>query len=528
MSDTLPGTVPLVADDKIILEPQPSQDPEDPLNWPLSEKLTTFGILCVGAILSAVLNPILATNSLHLLFEFKKPLNDIAMLTGYQLVGVACAGPFFNASCRLFGRRHTYIAGMMLMLAGSWWAAATDSYNALLGARIVQGLGVMPYEALLSLTVADLFFVHQRGLYYAVYAIAYIAGAFLGPIIVTQIIVRHNQQWAFGVLGGFCAVELVLVWLFVKETAYIRKNDATSAQIQARHSDSEEKSATTVDTTLVYQTSDRAVLRKAKFPSTYYAGLNPFSQRYSRANPINLLLRPLYLFFVHPAVFLGAALQAMPVGTTILPATIIAALFAVPPYSLTIQKISYLYAGPTVAAIIAFPLAGLSSDWFSKFIAKRFRSGIHEAETRLFVVLGMAICTAIGLFGFGRQIRHDTAEYRHTLHLQSAVPSAILFGFIVCAVVFANVATGAYFADAYPAIALDAYVSGLIVKNLVGYALTRQGFPWILRDGIVKTLDVLGGIQLGLCALAIPLWIFGKQIRRATYRSPFIVRALDL
>ena len=42
--------------------PQPSEDPNDPLNWPKSKKLTVLGITCMGAIfyasvVSAMLNP---------------------------------------------------------------------------------------------------------------------------------------------------------------------------------------------------------------------------------------------------------------------------------------------------------------------------------------------------------------------------------------------------------------------------------------------------------------------------------------
>jgi hypothetical protein len=40
----------------IVLSPQPSEDPNDPLNWPLWKKELNVAILCLGSILNAGTN----------------------------------------------------------------------------------------------------------------------------------------------------------------------------------------------------------------------------------------------------------------------------------------------------------------------------------------------------------------------------------------------------------------------------------------------------------------------------------------
>lgn len=40
----------------IVLSPQPSDDPNDPLNWPLLKKEAIIWILCFGAMLNAATN----------------------------------------------------------------------------------------------------------------------------------------------------------------------------------------------------------------------------------------------------------------------------------------------------------------------------------------------------------------------------------------------------------------------------------------------------------------------------------------
>jgi hypothetical protein len=40
----------------IVLSPQPSEDPNDPLNWPMWKKEMIVAILCLGAMLNAGTN----------------------------------------------------------------------------------------------------------------------------------------------------------------------------------------------------------------------------------------------------------------------------------------------------------------------------------------------------------------------------------------------------------------------------------------------------------------------------------------
>ena len=43
-------------DAHIVLSPQPSEDPNDPLNWSMLKKETIIAILCLGAMLNAGTN----------------------------------------------------------------------------------------------------------------------------------------------------------------------------------------------------------------------------------------------------------------------------------------------------------------------------------------------------------------------------------------------------------------------------------------------------------------------------------------
>ena len=85
----------------------------------------------------------------------------MALLTGYHLLGVGVAGFFFVASARVWGKRHLFLLGTVLIIISSAWGGASGhSYKSLLWARIVQGVGLAPFEALVNAAVGDLYFVH--------------------------------------------------------------------------------------------------------------------------------------------------------------------------------------------------------------------------------------------------------------------------------------------------------------------------------------------------------------------------------
>jgi hypothetical protein len=67
----------------IILAPQPSEDPNDPLNWPSWKKNLAYGITLFGAILYAcTIVPLLNAGMIIIATEFGVTLADMTMISG--------------------------------------------------------------------------------------------------------------------------------------------------------------------------------------------------------------------------------------------------------------------------------------------------------------------------------------------------------------------------------------------------------------------------------------------------------------
>jgi MFS family permease len=116
----------------------------------------------VVSIFATSLGPILAANTITLSLVFVVKFTQIAELTGYFLLGVGIAGILCVPSARVWGKRHLFLLGTFIIIFSSAWGGASRSYKSLLWARIFQGLGTAPFEALVNAAVGDMYFVHVR------------------------------------------------------------------------------------------------------------------------------------------------------------------------------------------------------------------------------------------------------------------------------------------------------------------------------------------------------------------------------
>src|SRR5579859_4973205 len=75
------------ADGKTILSPEPSNSPNNPLNWSSLRKDGMFAMLLLGAILAGVhARPVIAPVTLELATEFDKDLAAIVQLSSHLLL----------------------------------------------------------------------------------------------------------------------------------------------------------------------------------------------------------------------------------------------------------------------------------------------------------------------------------------------------------------------------------------------------------------------------------------------------------
>ena len=330
----------------------------------------------------------------------------MALLTGYHLAGVAVAGLVFVASARVWGKRHLYLLGTVLIIVSSAWGGASGTnYKSILWARIIQGVGLAPFEALVNASVGDLYFVHERGKRMALSNLALFGGAFFTPVLVGKITHSIGWEWSFYLIAIFCGAMLPLIIFYCPETAYRRDSalDTDIADERDTHRSTMEVNPETSpshshSTSINGQTKSE---HSGPLPTqeSYMRSLLPFNGRKTDESFFKLLIRPLPLF-LHPAILWATLIQGAMIGWTVMIGVVLAAIFLGPPLWFDEVQTGYMYTGPFIGAILGFVLSGLLADWSAKFMTRR-NHGVYEPEFRLLLVVPQLIFGCIGLYGFG-------------------------------------------------------------------------------------------------------------------------------
>ncbi|RDA94153.1 hypothetical protein CP533_6585 [Ophiocordyceps camponoti-saundersi (nom. inval.)] len=512
--DAPSSDVPLKCDGSVILIPQPSDDPNDPLNWPLWKRDVITAILCFAGILSTSLSSILAANTVVLTIHFHVTLAQAAVLTGYFVLGTGAAAIFFVPSGRVWGKRHLFLLATCIVVASGAWAGAVGrNYESMAAARAIQGIAAAPFETLLNAAVGDLYFVHQRGVRMAATNLAVFGAAFFTPIVTGKITESLGWEWTFNLVAIFTAVTLPAVFLFCPETAFRREsgpnvnNDGVQQVSWTAKSAAADESPSSLPAFVVFPTSSAMQpIGDARTPKkSFIQSLSLFDGRKTDERYWVLLLRPFPLL-MNPAFVWACLIQGTMIGWTVFIGVLVAVLFIGPPYFWGEVAAGYTYIGPFLGAFAGFAIAGLLADSSVKFLTK-LNKGIYEPEFRIFLVVPMLILGGIGLYGFGM-----TADAISSRKYHFAVPP-MFFGFETAGMVVGTVASSLYMVDGYRNITVEAFTLTIIFKNILSFVLTWYAYDWVIHTGMRHLMIIIASIQVGICLLSIPMYIWGKRLR---------------
>ncbi|EAW11157.1 putative MFS transporter [Aspergillus clavatus NRRL 1] len=530
----------------VLLVPQPSDDPNDPLNWPLWRRDLILFALSFVSVLCATTSSLMAANTVTIALYYGRSFTSVALLTGYHLCGVGVAGILIVPTARVWGKRHLFILGNILMIVSCAWAGGSGkNYDSLLWARIFQGVALAPFEALVNACVGDLFFVHERGKRMALSNVALFGAAFLTPVLVGKITHSLNWQWTFYLVAIFTAAALPLTIFLIPETAF-RRPDHLNTDFEhlddrqgdgqwnsqsrlSRYTTSEESNPTEAQTRSVPRTQEKPqgelsggeegtrwepeIPRKA----TYWETLKLFNGRKTDENFFKLLLRPFPLFF-HPGILWACLIQGVLIGWTVFIGVVLAAIFLGPPLWFNEVQTGYLYTGAFIGSILGLILSGVLSDSINKLMIK-LNGGTYEPEFRILLVIFQLIFSGAGLYGFGI-VAEDVARYGWLV-------VDVFIAFVIIGMVMGAVASALYIVDAHRQIAVEAFTCLLIFKNMFSFVLTFFAYDWIVANGIRPAFLAISSIQMGVCLLSIPMYIFGKR-NRSYFTRNNILKKLHL
>lgn len=248
-------------------------------------------------------------------------------------------------------------------------------------------------------------------------------------------------------------------------------------------------------------------------PKTFIESLKVFNGRLRSDSFLKATIRPIILF-MYPAILWSTVVYSLSVGWLIVLSESVAHVYQHSPYYFTPLQTGLVYLSPFIGGILGTAVAGKLSDLIVRFMARR-NQGIYEPEFRLVMGLPVAICTALGLMGFGWSAENEDSWI---------IPTAF-FGIISFGCSLGSTTAITFAVDSYRQFAGEALVTLNFSKNVFhGLVFSLFFNDWLEKDGSRTVFLALGGIQLACLAFTVPLYIYGKRLRMWTVRANFAGR----
>lgn len=315
----------------IVLVPQPSDDPNDPLNWSPFKKHLSFFVLTYGTVCAGVLGPICSAAQNDLAVIFDTSVQNISRALGTSLVAALAVSTIFGAAASVkFGKRPVYVISTLLMLVGVFISSEAKSYGQLLGGRIIQGVGQASLEFLVGSSLADLYFTHERGWPVAIWNIALLNGINITPPISGALFDALGYRWNFRIFGIAAFLLLLLQIFFLPETTYDRSyyvpRAVAAAETGSASLDGEKTSEERVEG--VISTPDGSAKSSVPIKHSYRQELSLFHGVLDRNhNFFGLMLAPLKMC-ISPVVIFGILNYGLAITLLVVIATGSAQIFA--------------------------------------------------------------------------------------------------------------------------------------------------------------------------------------------------------
>ncbi|KAG2736678.1 hypothetical protein G9P44_000768 [Scheffersomyces stipitis] len=436
----------------IELDPLPSMDPEDPLNWPNWRKNYEILIIAyqcfMGTYFAAGLTPAYE----GMAEEYGIDIPTASYLTSSQIAIMGVLPLFWVPIMNTFGRRsillYSAICAIGLNIAGAY----VTTYGQQMATRCLYAFFNATASALGSAVVSDLSFSHERGKKNGWWSLGFVVGTPAGPFLSGFIMQYSTKKWIFFMFAIMNAIQVVL-FFFSKETVYNR-------------GDKIEEPSKLIKMIGIFRRNSKKI--------NVGAFVKPFKQA---ANwRITIVILAASVTFAYANIVL---IVEMP--------QTFGAIFELSPQALGLHYIALI-----VGSCIGEGLAGPLSDWWMARSIKK-RNGQRVIADRLFISYNGYLLVIVGLVVWGVYL--DRAQPGHW-KINALIGSAIIAaGNNIVATVLITFAI-----DCNPACAADIGLYMTFVRQVYGF-IAPFYFPYMFTN-----LGFMGsaGLMIGL------VFVFGS------------------
>ncbi|KAI1178762.1 MFS general substrate transporter [Nemania sp. FL0916] len=489
---------------EIILIPTPSNDPNDPLNWSQAYKHYIAVLVCLAMLVCNFLaaGPTIAIVKTALdFFPGVEPNRSVGWVA-YFFTSTALAqgtGNFLWVPLATkFGRRPVYIISYAIYLTAAVWLVFEKHYGRFLVGRILLGLGSGAAETLAPITIADVFFLHERGTIMALYTSFLSIGVAFGILVDGLITIHKGWRVIYQTASALIALVFLLAVFTFPETAFIRDEQPLFPVHASRKKDAKESSNTAIQSP-----------RTTPKWRSYLRTLRPFHGTFTEESPLKMFFRPLGLI-VLPSVFWAALVQSVTIGFLVAVTSNVAVAYQ-EAYGFKAWQVGVAFTAAILGSLIGMPAGGKLGDLIADWLTRR-NAGMRSPEMRLPGMTISLVTTPLALVLYGAGIQHKLHWICPTIGL-GLLNFSITQATNICLV---------YVIDAYRPIAGEITLTVLGFKSLFGFLLSFYTNPWVQEVGYLNAYGTMAAIAAAVLLLWIPLYFWGNALRRRTWEWKLI------
>ncbi|KAH7108811.1 major facilitator superfamily domain-containing protein [Dactylonectria macrodidyma] len=501
-----------------VLIPQPSHDPHDPLNWKRSWKLSAIITVSTMTFTQGFAPLALAPMFPYLIQDYQSTVGDVIQFTGVTILALGFSNFIWAPISSSFGRRPVYFVSQLVCVASHIIRARATTYRTFMGSCILNGIGAGPAEILQPAVIADIFFLHDRGTWNALYWVVYMGSLMVAPIISGPMADRVGWQNFWWLNIAMTGASLVLGIFGFPETKWCRakadhtdhttisstaKSTIEQGEAVSSHNDSE-KQVSGVDEPAQEPTPDADPSLGKGTPSKQQWSL--FQPNASPVRTIWFDLWTPWKLLIFPIVLFASFIVSWSCSNFLILNLTQSQVFSAPPYNMSAQSIGLLNFAILAGALIGLVTAGPFSDWVSARATTR-NGGIREPEMRL-----PAMIPYVVIMIFGNVITAVGYEKKWPW------PVIVVLGYASSGIQVAALPSIAstYAVDSYRPVSGPLFVAITVNKNLWGYGMGKFITPWIIEAGYLPPFMTNMALTAFFCAVGTVFYFYGKTFRRWT------------
>ena len=505
----------------VILVPQPTESPNDPLNWSLARKTWHSILVCYVVALTAATSNVAGAASVGVNEQYGISYDVFNTGAGVLFVAIGYWTLLSSPAVHLYGRRILYLVGTTWGLIGNIWFGRLQNSADTIWSQLFVGASESVAEAVVQLSLLDIWFEHQNGTSLGFYTLATSVGTYVGPLIGGHVAdSKLGWRW-IGYLGAiFSAGTLVLFYFGMEETAFQRNrylehrsgvSETPSAPLPSEQGNAREDNEKNVGTDVA---DEEAQVNQHRFsvsfsrPKTYWERIAiitpaPNLRGLGFGQYVNRLWHTMRIF-TFPAVWFAGLQWGMQNIALSFYLTVQEDYWSGPPWNYGDGAVGNMNLPCLIGSVIGCFYGGYCSDKFMLWMSRR-NKGIMEAEFRLHLMYLCVVIFPVGmwLFGIGSAKGWDWP-----------VPYVGL-GFIGFGYGCAGDLSITYLADSYPDMVLEGMVGVAVINNSLAMIFTFVASYW-LDTGLQDCFIELGVLSFVILMTTLPMIVWGKFSRRWT------------